>query len=413
MTGGINNPALFGDNQRPAKTKLNMMAGIDDTPRGILASSPELMAAVQNNPLAQPQLPPIIPQMPPIPAAVSAPVLPQLPINTTVAPSLNPMAPAPVVPRPVSPNTPMPFNEGASVDMRQTYGDPFLNPGLTAQARNMKPNPGLTGALVGGVKKFMPQFPGDVPPEAVFSKRKSMQSRVDITKEATPLLFQLDAEAQIKAIDLYGSVVAAEAAVGKKLNTVKFAAEADPENDAALSDALTSAATDAPATDEDKIALAGFMGIDTTNIDELDKAYAQIALSGVGLGEKPAESRKAILNTILNFKQTAASRAAASVGTTKGYTTERLFQQAVQEIMSDPGQYDVYGESGQFVDPQKVRQQALQIANVTAQAMGGQPAATPSQTLLQQVQEALKLEPKRRKEILKQATDAGIDVKGL
>ena len=332
MTGGINNPALFGDNQRPAKTKLNMMAGIDDTPRGILASSPELMAAVQNNPLAQPKLPPIIPQMPPIPAAVSAPALPQLPFNTTVAPSLNPMAPAPVVPRPASPNTPMPFNEGASVDMRQTYSDPFLNPGLTAQARNMKPNPGLTGALVGGVKKFMPQFPGDVPPEAVFSKRKSMQSRVDITKEATPLLFQLDAEAQIKAIDLYGSVVAAEAAVGKKLNTVKFAAEADPENDAALSDALTSAATDAPATDEDKIALAGFMGIDTTNINELDKAYAQIALSGVGLGQKPAESRKAILNTILNFKQSAMSKASAT-GTASGMSPLEAEADAVRDVL--------------------------------------------------------------------------------
>ena len=328
MKGGINNPALFGDNQRPAKTKLNMMAGIDDTPRGILASSPELMAAVQNNPLAQPQLPPIIPQMPPTPAAVSAPVLPQLPINTTVAPSLNPMAPAPVVPRPASPNTPMPFNEGASVDMRQTYGDPFLNPGLTAQARNTKPNPGPGP----GPKKFMPQFPGDVPPEAVFSKRKSMQSRVDITKEATPLLFQLDAEAQIKAIDLYGSVVDAEAAVGKKLNTVKFAAEADPENDAALSDALTSAATDAPATDEDKIALAGFMGIDTTNIDELDKAYAQIALSGVGLGEKPAESRKAILNTILNFKQSAMSKASAT-GAASGMSPLEAEADAVRDVL--------------------------------------------------------------------------------
>ena len=41
------------------------------------------------------------------------------------------------------------------------------------------------------------------------------------------------------------------------------------------------------------------------------------------------------------------------------------------------------------------------------------PSQTQTQTLRQQVEEALRLEPKRREAILKQATEMGVDIKGL
>ena len=103
--GGINNAALFGASQRSARDKLETMGGIQRNPRGILASSSALMQAVAPRPMAPAPMPPPPPMMP----MVQPVVLPQVPMQTTVAPmvqqapvqqqqqaSMNPMQQAPI-----------------------------------------------------------------------------------------------------------------------------------------------------------------------------------------------------------------------------------------------------------------------------------------------------------------------------
>ena len=55
----------------------------------------------------------------------------------------------------------------------------------------------------------------------------------------------------------------------------------------------------------------------------------------------------------------------------------------------------------------------MQGALVNVDSTTQDDSTTQTQVLLQQVKEALKLEPNRRKEILKQAANMGLDVKGL
>jgi len=135
--GGINNADLFGASQRSARDKLETMGGIQRNPRGILASSPELMQAAAPRPMA----PAPAPMTPPPMMPMVQPALPQVPMQTTVAPmvqqapvqqqqapvqqqaSMNPMQQAPVVPtvpQPASPTTPMKFNKAGPVDVTKT-----------------------------------------------------------------------------------------------------------------------------------------------------------------------------------------------------------------------------------------------------------------------------------------------------
>ena len=121
--GGINNADLFKDSQRSARTKLEIMGGIQRNPRGILASSPALMQAAAPRPMAPAPMTPPPPMIPMV-----QPALPQVPMQTAVAPmvqqaSMNPMQQAPVVPtvpQPASPTTPMKFKEAGPVDITKT-----------------------------------------------------------------------------------------------------------------------------------------------------------------------------------------------------------------------------------------------------------------------------------------------------
>ncbi len=128
MQGGINNAALFGASQRSARDKLETMGGIQRNPRGILASSSALMQAVAPRPMAPAPMTP-----PPMMPIVQPVVLPQVPMQTTVAPMVQQapvqqQAPAqqqqapvvPTVPQPVSPTTPMKFNVAGPVDVTKT-----------------------------------------------------------------------------------------------------------------------------------------------------------------------------------------------------------------------------------------------------------------------------------------------------
>ena len=100
-----------------------MMGGIKRSPRGILASSPELMQAAAPRTMTPPptMARPMAPPQATMPMVQAA--LPQVPMQTTVAPMMQQQqqqqAPAvPTVPRPASPTTPMGFEEAGPVDIR-------------------------------------------------------------------------------------------------------------------------------------------------------------------------------------------------------------------------------------------------------------------------------------------------------
>ena len=282
--GGINNAALIGASQRQARNKLDMMAGIQ-RPQGILASSPQLMQAAMSPMQAQapmPMSPP--PMMPAAPVQRQAPVmpsLPQLPMNTAVTP----MPPSPAVPRPDSPATPMKFAPGTAVDMREEVGPirSAINKIPTAMARaGMFRNPDLSKA-----------------------------GMIDITKEATPLLFSMDAELQKQAIDKFGSVVAAEKAANEKGNTMASALEAS-KDPAKVAGAVLNAA-EVPNTDEGKKDFAQtVLGIDTNDIGEIDEAIFKVLTSKSDASGE--EFQQAVLLGLQNYKQTIAARSAAASG---------------------------------------------------------------------------------------------------
>lgn len=291
--GGINNAALIGASQRQARNKLDMMAGIQ-RPQGILASSPQLMQAAMQPMQPQAPMPMAPPPMmaPPVQAQAPAlPSLPQLPMNTAVAP----MPPSPAVPRPDSPATPMKFAPGTAVDVRED---------------------------------FSPKFQGDVPASAIPRFGRGAD-RVDITKEATPLLFSMDAELQKQAIDKFGSVVAAEKAASKKGSEMVAALETS-KDPAKVAGAVLDAA-EVPNTDEGKIDFAQtVLGIDTNDIGEIDEAIFKVLTSkSDATGE---EFQQAVLLGLQNYKQTIAARSAATSGGKSGMSPLEAEADAVRDL---------------------------------------------------------------------------------
>ena len=336
--GGINNAALIGASQRQARNKLDMMAGIQ-RPQGILASSPQLMQAAM--PAMQPQAPmPMMPapMAPPVqPQAPVMPSLPQLPMNTAVAP----MPPSPAVPRPDSPATPMKFAPGTAVDVREEVGPirSAINKIPTAMARaGMFRNPDLSKA-----------------------------GMIDITKEATPLLFSMDAELQKQAIDKFGSVVAAEKAASKKGSEMVAALETS-KDPAKVAGAVLDAA-EVPNTDEGKIDFAqNVLGIDTNDIGEIDEAIFKVLTSkSDATGE---EFQQAVLLGLQGYKQTIAARSAATSGTggeksRQEYLYKSVFDATYKAALDN------------FDDPEDAlaaaRQAAITAApNAPSATMGGQ-----------------------------------------
>lgn len=303
--GGINNAALIGASQRQARNKLDMMAGIQ-RPQGILASSPQLMQAVMQPkaPMPMPMAPvpdgqpAPVPMAPPpmMPAAPALPSLPQLPMNTAVAPM-------PAVPRPASPATPMKFAPGAAVDVREE---------------------------VGPIRSAINNFPNRMARAGMFRNPDlSKAGMIDITKEATPLLFSMDAELQKQAIDKFGSVVAAEKAASEKGSAMIAALEVS--KDPAKVAGAVLAAAEVPNTDEGKIDFAQtVLGIDTNDIGEIDDAIFKVLTSkSDATGE---EFQQAVLLGLQNYKQTIAARSAAASGGKSGMSPKEDEADAVRDL---------------------------------------------------------------------------------
>ena len=366
MQGGINNAGLFGASQREARSKLDQMAGIK-RPSGILASSPELMRSVAGPTMGQPQ--PIMPMAQPMPMAQAPMMPPAMPMPTTVAPaprSLNPMAPAPA--------------DAAAP------AQPVVK-------------------LAEGGEPFRPRFQGDVPATA-----KMTPTGVDITKTALKFMDDLDKKTDGAVTKKYGSLEAAEAAADEKMDKIQDAAKTkDP---AAIADAAVAAAGE-EVTDAAKMDFAeNVFGLkDVNDIDEINRRIANVAI-GSSVGKGPDKFAEAVLFGLQTYKQTATARAAGAAGAGGEKSRQEYLYKSVFDATYKAALENDPENPGEALAAARTAAQTA-APNAPSAAMGGQPAAAPAQTPLQQVQEALQLEPQRREEILKQATDMGIDVKGL
>ncbi len=374
MQGGINNAALFGASQRSARSKLDQMAGIK-RPSGILASSPELMqAAMPAAPAApMPMAPPPAPMAP-----MPQPAMPNMPMNTTVAPMaprpLNPMvanaAPATAPAQPV-----VKLNEGG--EPLKGYSDMGARMAERAKAQ----------VAAGG------------------------SSTVDITDPTLVFLEKLNQNTEGAVIETFGSLEQG-AEVGKGKAAIISKAVSSTDDPAKIANAALVAADEEP-TDAAKQDFAeNVFGMEDVNdIDEINRRIANVAI-GSSVGKGPDKFAEAVLFGLQTYKQTASARAAGAAGAGGEKSRQEYLYKSVFDATYKAALENDPENPGQALAAARTAAQTA-APNAPSASMGGQPAAAPVQTPLQQVEEALKLEPQRREEILKQATDMGIDVKGL
>jgi len=299
MQGGINHAALFGASQRSARSKLDQMAGIS-RPSGILASSPELMqAAMPMAPAPQPMPMPVAPQ------PVAAPTMPNMPMNTAVAPR----APAP---RPLNPMAGNP-----------TAGQPViqLNEG------------GFLSKVTEGVNKI----PGMMAEAGMFRNPPADTQKVDITDPSLLFVSKLNDDTDGAIVEAYGSLEEAAKVGMEKGNIIDSAVETtdDPSKQA---DAVIIAAGEQP-TDAAKMDFAAnvFGMEDVNDIDEINRRIANVAI-GSAVGKGPDEFAKAVIMGLQTYKQTASARAAgaasaaAGAGGKSGMSPLEPFPDAVRDL---------------------------------------------------------------------------------
>ena len=322
--GGINNPALIGASQREARNKLDVMAGIK-RPQGIMASSPELIQA------AMPAVPtPIPPPVMPMPMPPVQPTLPQMPINTAVAPmvpaprSLNPMAPAvPTVPQPDSPTTPMNFQEAGPV---------AVNPGAILRGAN--PVVDISMDAVSFMKGLLEELPGDI---------------------------------QENLLAQHGDEAGVQKAVAKTAENIEDAIETE---DPAKVSAAALKALDVPDTEEGRLDVANTFGFDTSNIAALDDKIMEVLMAG-----RATDFQQAVLVGLQNYKSTAMARASAGSGKS-GMSPLEPFADAVRDlagkIINATGDPDVAVAMQKASDA--LRPYYSDNPNAPSDTMGGQPA---------------------------------------
>jgi hypothetical protein len=327
LGGGINHMALFDGSQRQARDKLNLMAGIERKPTGILASSPELIQAVAGAAPTMPQRP-----MGPAPMPMMQPALPQLPMQSalpqlpmqptmTTAPAPRPMAPAPQPQQP-----PVMMNEG----------------GFLTRARDA-----------------INAIPGKMAEAGMFRNIDKPQP-VDVTQDPLAFLKRIDEEMGGAITEKYGSTEAALEEGRKKVNTLEAAKEAttDPKK---LTDTVLVLAEVEPTDENKKDFATNVLGLqDVNDIDEINNRIAEVALySSIGGGTTGTDKlAKALLLGLNNYKQTASARAAAKSGGSSGFEPMPRYGEAlpnmVKTIMqSDPGISieDAMVEARKVLDP--------------------------------------------------------------
>lgn len=331
MQDDVLNRRLFNRGSSAARDRVRQMGGVQE-PRGILASYQELIEAAR--PKRGQGLMPMIMQ------------------------DARPIQPVMAMPRPQPQTQPVRMQEGGDLALealRQGAAEPTL---------------GQQFAAVQG---------------------QAMAQPVDIT--ATPT-----ARAPVETPDIMSMVRARlsgndEALASlDDLETTLNNPESTPED---VQQAVTGAAGVENTADGMRSVVSAITGREQpadATVDELNRAIMGVSLGGAIGGPRSVAERisNALLVGLQAQRETATTREAEesairraaiggrSSGRRSTYTPERLFQQAVQEIMKDPGEYDVYSvnpeTNEEFVDPLKVRTIAEQIASVQATALSGEPA---------------------------------------
>lgn len=356
MQGGINNADLFGASQRSARDKLETMGGIQRNPRGILASSPELMQAAAPRPMAPaPMTPP--PMMPMV-----QPALPQVPMQTTVAPMV----------------------QQAPVQQQQAP---------VQQQASMNPMQQAPIKLEEGGKIDVTQSP-----------TMPMMTKFQLA------MFGLGSDIYEKVLGKYGSEKKAEDEAVKKRDKIKKVAEKTDDSVAIANEVML--ASDVEPTDENKKDFAAnVFGLENVNdIDAINDRIAKVAIaSTIGGGTQGTDKfARAVLLGLQNYKQTAAARSSGGAGGEKA-RQEFLYNDVFRKTYETAIEQNPQDPNGALA---QARQAAQQAAPAAPSALQGGGSPTPS-TPREQVEEAIRLEPNRRNEILKQATENGVNVEGL
>jgi len=358
--GGINNAALFGASQRSARNKLETMGGIQRNPRGILASSPELMQAAAPRAMTPP--PPMTP--PPMMPMVQ-PVLPQVPMQTTVAPMVQQA----------------PVQQQAPAQQQQASMNPMQQAPIKLED--------------GG--------------------------KIDVTKSPTaaPMtklqlaMFNVGSGIYEKVLGKYGSEEKAKEEIVKKKDEIEEVTSTS-NNPVEIANAVLTSMGEEPTDDNKRDVVENVFGLtDVNDIDAINDRIAKVAIaSTIGGGTQGTDKlATALLLGLQNYKQTAAARASGGAGGEKA-RQEFLYNDVFRKT------YDTAMEQNPK-DPDGALAQARQAAQIAAPAApsalqgGGSPTTIDPEVLRTQVETALKQEPENRELILKKAEQLGVNIEGL
>ena len=325
--GGINNAALFGASQRSARDKLETMGGIQRNPRGILASSSALMQAVAPPPMTPP--PPIMPMVQPV-------VLPQVPMQTTVAPMV----------------------QQAPVQQQQQAS---MNPMQQAPIK-----------LEDGGKIDVTKSPTAAP-----------MTKLQLA------MFNVGSGIYEKVLGKYGSEEKAKEEIVKKKDEIEEVTSTT-DNPVEIANAVLTSMGEEPTDDNKRDVAENVFGLtDVNDIDAINDRIAKVAInSTIGGGTQGTDKlASALLLGLQSYKQTAAAR--ASGGGSSMYEAMPRYGEAlpsmIKSIMTNNPSMSIEEaevEAKKVLDP------------LYARTGGGSPAPTieltaEQQTILTQAQEAI------------------------
>jgi len=337
--GGINNADLFKDSQRSARTKLEIMGGIQRNPRGILASSPALMQAAAPRPMAPaPMTPP--PMMPMV-----QPALPQVPMQTVVAPMVQ-QAPVQQQQAPVQQQASMNPMQQAPIKLEEG----------------------------GSISDFIPKDVTQSPTIAPMTKFQLA-------------MFGLGSDIYEKVLGKYGSEEKAEDEAVKKRDKIKKVVEKTDDPVAIANEVMV--ASEVEPTDENKKDFAAnVFGLENVNdIDAINDRIAKVAIaSTIGGGTQGTDKfARAVLLGLQSYKQTATARASGggSSSFTKDRTALRAYQDTLDSLTRSLNDRDLpegyTGSVADYASEQALKQvlQTYPIDQIPAQLLnqgGGQPS---------------------------------------
>ena len=257
--GGINNAALFGASQRSARDKLETMGGIQRNPRGILASSSALMQAVAPRPMAPAPMTPPPPMMP----MVQPVVLPQVPMQTTVAPMV----------------------QQAPVQQQQQAS---MNPMQQAPIK-----------LEDGGKIDVTKSPTAAP-----------MTKLQLA------MFNVGSGIYEKVLGKYGSEEKAKEEIVKKKDEIEEVTSTT-DNPVEIANAVLTSMGEEPTDDNKRDVAENVFGLtDVNDIDAINDRIAKVAInSTIGGGTQGTDKlATALLLGLQSYKQTAAARASGGAG---------------------------------------------------------------------------------------------------